>query len=384
MLGCGLMGPIVAKDCCETDGITHVVGCDIDGEQLQRCTEFVAHEKFESSKLDATDYAALVHKMRGVDVVVNASAAQISGNVVKAAIKNTVDVVDLTSGNYPLEGELYKKTKEAGITVIPGCGVDPGLADILAGRGIDSMDEVKEVYFACGGLPQNPQPPLNYKIVFGGKKMPIRPGKVPVIVDGSIVEVDRYSEVEPVKINGFEDMETFYDGYPSSLLKLCMEKGVQTFKGKTIRYKGFVDMIRLLLDVGILNEEPILYQGQKVVPLDFFLELVYPMVRFDPEKDRDVTILLVKVKGKKDDSSMCVTYEMVDFYDEQKKITSMAKTTGYTAAIVAQMLSKGEISKKGIQWPVYIIKGDLFTELIDGLKKRGIKMTENVSKIEPL
>ncbi|KYK36363.1 MAG: hypothetical protein AYK19_01065 [Theionarchaea archaeon DG-70-1] len=383
--GCGLMGPAVAKDCAESTDVTTVVGCDIDEEQLRKCSQFVSSTKFEEVKLDLTDYRTLVKRMKGFDVVVNASAARFSLDILKAAMETGVNLVDLSGAPYPLEGELYDKVKKARITVVPGCGVDPGLIDILAGHGMDVMDEVEEVYFACGGLPKEPKPPLNYKIVFGGRKMPIHPGKVPVILDGAKVEVKRYDDVEPVSVKGFEDMEAFYDGYPSSLLTLCIKKGVKTFKGKTIRYKGFVDKIKMFEDLGIISEEPIIYKGHKIVPLDFFHECVYPLVRFDPEAgDRDVTILLVKIKGKKDDSHVCVTYEMVDFYDEEKGITSMAKTTGYTAAIVARMLARGDILQKGIQWPVYVIKGKLFEELMKSLRERGIEVTENVLKTTKL
>ncbi|MBU7046989.1 MAG: hypothetical protein HXS54_11200, partial [Theionarchaea archaeon] len=260
-----------------------------------------------------------------------------------------------------------------------------GLADVLAGHGMDLMDDVEEVYFACGGLPLNPQPPLDYKIVFGGKRMPIRPGKVPVILKGKLVNVNRYTEVEPVHIEGFKDMEAFYDGYPSSLLSLCMEKGVKTFIGKTIRYKGFTDKLHMLIDLGIISEDTIVYQGHKIVPLDFFQELTYPKVRFDPEAgDRDITVLRVRVRGRKNGSFVSVMYEMVDFYNEKEKITSMARTTGYTAAIIARMLARGDISQKGIQWPVRIIKGNLFKELMSCLRERGIEVTETISKTEKL
>ncbi|MBU7018839.1 MAG: saccharopine dehydrogenase NADP-binding domain-containing protein [Theionarchaea archaeon] len=385
VVGCGLMGPAIAKDCAQNKEVTHVEGCDIDEEQLKRCLKIVSNNKFETSILNLNNYEALVKKMKGFDVVVNASASQFSLNILKASMEIGCNLVDLTSAHYPLEGELYDEVKNANITAIPGCGVDPGLIDILAGYGMDLMDEVEEVYFACGGLPLNPQPPLDYKIVFGGKRMPIRPGKVPVILNSAHVKVDRYSEVEPVHIEGFKDMEAFYDGYPSSLLSLCMEKGVKTFKGKTIRYKGFTDKLQLLIDLGIISEDIIIYQGHKIVPLDFFQELTYPKVRFDSGAgDRDITVLRVRVKGRKDDSFICVMYEMVDFYDEKEKITSMARTTGYTAAIIARMLARGEISQKGIQWPVGVIKGDLFKKLMISLRKRGIDVTETILKTEKL
>lgn len=385
VLGCGLMGPAIAKDCAESEEVSRVVGCDIDEDKLGKTAEFVANKKFETVKLDITDHESLVKHIAGFDVVVNASAARFSMGVLKAAMEAGVNLVDLAGAEYPLEGDFYDSVAKAGISVIPGCGVDPGLIDILSGYGMDLMDLVEEVYFACGGIPRDPEPPLDYKIVFGGRRMPIRPGKVPMILDGKQVEVNRYDDLEPVYIEGLEDMEAFYDGYPSSLLKLCAEKGVKTFKGKTIRYAGFVDKLMFLLDLSVIGKDPVTYKGEEIVPLDFFHELIYPIVRFDEAAgDRDITVLLVRVVGKKGDSEMYVTYDMVDYYDEEKGITSMAKTTGYTAAIIARMLARGDIKGKGILWPVRIIRGKLFEELMSSLRERGVEVTENILKTTEL
>ncbi|UCH56593.1 MAG: saccharopine dehydrogenase NADP-binding domain-containing protein [Candidatus Bathyarchaeota archaeon] len=385
VLGCGLMGPTIARDCAESESVSKVLARDIDEEKLRNAKEFVSSPKLKTARLNIADHDALVKKMRGFDVVVNATAARFSMGVLEAAMEAGVDVVDLSGGSYPLDGELYGRVEEAGITAIPGCGVDPGLIDILSGYGIDLMDEVDGVYFACGGLPMDPKPPLDYKIVFGGRRMPIRPGKVPVILDGERVQVDRYDDLEPVFIEGLKDMEAFYDGFPSSLLKLCEEREVKTFKGKTIRYVGFVDKLIFLLDLGVIGSEPVTYEEREIVPLDFFQELVYPVVRFDEaEGDRDITVLLVRVEGQKSGSEMIVTYEMVDYYDEEKGITSMAKTTGYTASIIARILARGDIPEKGIQWPVRIIKGELFEELMSSLKERGVEVTENILKTTEL
>ena len=62
----------------------------------------------------------------------------------------------------------------------------------------------------------------------------------------------------------------------------------------------------------------------------------------------------------------------VDFYDVEKGITSMAKTTSYTAAIVARMLGNNRIASVGISQPAHVIRGELMKELIDELGKRGV------------
>ena len=352
----------------------------MDPAKVEAAPKLVGCENFDAEVLSVLDHGALVEKMRGYDVVVNSTAAKFSMNVLKAAMEAGVNIVDLAGGGYPHEGPLYDEVREAGITAIPGCGVDPGLIDVLAGQAIYGLDQVESVMFACGGLPRDPEPPLDYKIVFGGTRMPVRPGKVPMIDEGKLVELDRYSEVEPIYVEGLEPMEAFVDGYPSSLLKLCLEKGVRTFRGKTIRYSGFVDKITFLNDLGLIGEEPVEVDGAQVVPRDLFHKVVYPLVRFDPgEGDRDITVMLVHVEGSRDGEEVVWEYDMVDYYDEEKNVTSMARTTGYTAAIVARMLGRGAIKEKGIQWPVRVIKGGLFRELVGELRRRGVEITETVT-----
>jgi len=380
VLGMGLMGPTVARDCAEEPEVSKVVGLDIDEAKLEAAKKYVDNPKFGTLKVSVTDHNALVKALKGFDAVVNCTAAKFSISILNAVMEAKVNLLDLAGGGYPHEGDIYDRAKEAGITVIPGCGVDPGLVDILVGQGMEMMDEVEEVYFACGGLPKDPEPPLDYKIVFGGTKMPIRPGKVPMIEDGKQVMVDRYDDVESIFVEGLKDMEAFYDGYPSSLLKLCLEKGVKTFKGKTVRYEGYVDKLMFLKDLGVIGEKPVNFQGAEIVPVDFFQGLIYPLVKFDESRgDRDITILLVRVNGKKDSSDIQISYDLVDFYDEEKKITSMAKTTGYTAAIIARILARGDISQRGIQWPVRVIRGQLFDELLRNLRARGVEVTETVT-----
>ena len=377
----GLMGPTVAKDCAGDPEVERVTGCDIDDTKLRAAKKFVANKKFDTRKVDITSHEELVKAMKGYDVAVNSSAAKFSMGVLKAAMDAKTNVVDLAGGGYPQEGELYDEVRKAGITAIPGCGVDPGLIDLLCGQAMEYMEEVKSVDFACGGLPKNPKPPLDYKIVFGGTRMPIRPGKVPMIVDGKLKDVDRYSEVESIFVDGYKDMEAFVDGFPSSLLKLCQEKRVENFRGKTIRYGGFVEKLMFLLELGVIGSKPITYQGREIVPLDLFHELIYPIIRFDEGAgDRDITILLVRVSGKSGGLDVDVTYDMVDEYDEEKKVTSMAKTTGYTAAIIARILGGGAVKQKGIHWPVRVIRGPLFESLLSGLSERGVEITETITK----
>lgn len=387
VLGMGLMGPTIAKGLTEEHDVNYIRGCDTNNARLKAATDFVANRKFEAVELDISRHDTLVDALKDCDVVVNAVAEECSIPILKAAMQAKVSVVDLTDGAYPLEGDLYGEVKKADITAIPGCGVDPGLIDILSGHGMDLMHKVEEVHLASGGLPKVLTPPLNFKIVMGGTKIRMQPGKVSIVSDGKQAMADRYGDMELFSVKGYPDMEAFCDGYPypSSLLRLCLEKGVKTFQQKTIRYKGFVEKLKFLLDLGIFSSNPINHHGKEIVPLDFFNELVRPLVRFDEEAgDRDAMFISIKVVGRSDDADVEVNYNMADAYDEKKKITSMAKTTGYTAAIVARMLARGDIPQKGIQWPVHVIKEKLFEELFNTLRRKGVEITETATRTREL
>ena len=380
ILGMGLMGPTIAKDCAEDPMVTKVTGCDIDKKKLDDASKYVNNKKFDVEILSVLDHKKLVNKMKDYDLIIHGTASRFSINALRAAMEAKVNIVDLAGGGYPQEGELYEKVKKAGITAMPGCGVDPGLIDILSGQAIMTIDKTDSVMFACGGLPRDPEPPLDYKIVFGGTKMPVRPGLVPMIDEGKQVEMDRYSEVEPIYVDGLDPMEAFTDGYPSSLLKLCVEKGVKNFRGKTIRYSGFVDKLMFLNELGLISEKPIDYEGKDVIPRELFHKVIYPLVKFDTDAgDRDLTVLLVRVEGEKDGNEITIEYDMVDFYDEEMEITSMAKTTGFSAALIARMLGRGAIKEKGIQWPVRVVQGELVEELLRKLRERGVEVTETVT-----
>lgn len=380
ILGMGLMGPTIAKDCAEDPDVTRVTGADIDMNRLEESAKYVNNSKFDITELSVLDHDKLVEKMKDYDLIIHGTASRFSMNALQAAMEGKVNIVDLAGGGYPQEGEIYEKVKEAGITAIPGCGIDPGLIDVLSGQAVETLDKAESVMFACGGLPIKPEPPLDYKIVFGGTKMPVRPGLVPMIENGAQVEMDRYCEVESIFVDGLQPMEAFTDGYPSSLLKLCIEKGVKKFRGKTIRYDGFVNKILFLNDLGLIGTDPVDYEGKEVIPRELFHKIIYPLVKFDTDEgDRDLTVLLVRVEGIKDGNKTTISYDMVDYYDEENGVTSMAKTTGFSAALMARMLGRGAIKEKGIQWPVRVIKGDLIEELLSKLRVRGVEITETVT-----
>ena len=98
------------------------------------------------------------------------------------------------------ELDLNDQAVAADVSIVPDCGLAPGLANSLAVRGMELLDRPRDVRVWCGGLPQQPQPPLNYQLVFyiGGLSNEYT-GKAVVLRDGRRVELDAMEELEELE-----------------------------------------------------------------------------------------------------------------------------------------------------------------------------------------
>jgi len=136
--------------------------------------------------------------------------------------------------------------------------------------------------------------------------------------------------------------------------------------------------LRFLEECGLLSREPIEFEGRKIIPFEVFSRIIYPKVKLE-KGEKDITVLRVMVEGVKDSKKTRYRFDMVDFYDEEKGFTSMARTTGYTAAIIARMVGRGEIVERGLVPPVRVIRGDLFLRLMGELRERRVSVKQVVT-----
>lgn len=381
VIGLGLMGPTLAIDCLSNEDVDQVLLVDIDENRLKK----VAKDLDNPSRLrtivqDVNDVEGLARNLKGYNVAYIALLHPLNIKAIEGAIKAGAHAVDLSEPTKEEAEEIDSAAKNAGVTIIPGCGVEPGLTEMLAAYGMDMLDTVDSVDFWCGGIPQDPKPPLDYKIVFGGPYLPLWPGKVKVIDDGKEHMVKRYTLAEPITFKGIErELECFYDGFPETLYEIDKFKDVKHCAEKTVRYAGYCEKVNFLDGLGLLSREQIGYMGQHISPFEVFSRIVHPYVRLE-EGEKDITVLRVVVQGLKDGVETTYTFNMVDYYDDDKNVTSMAKTTSYTAAIVGRMLGRNEITGVGLVPPCKIIRGQTFEKLLGELSSRGVIVEQVVSK----
>lgn len=179
-----------------------------------------------------------------------------------------------------------------------GCGLEPGLTEILARRLAERLDRVDELHIRCGGLPERPTPPLGYKIVFGGRELPLRESPALAPEDGRVVTVPRYSGVEPVTFPGLGELEAWHEGFATPLLEIPALQGLRLGTQKTLRWPGYAAKAIVLRELGLLAETPVIVDGASVVPKRLLDAVLYPHVRLEPG-DRDLALLRVQAVGER-------------------------------------------------------------------------------------
>ena len=374
VLGAGLQGCACAYDLLKSDAVEAVTIADIQPDRLPDWLVAAGKGRLNAVKLDAKDEAAVGKLMQGHDAVMSALPYYLNGPMTRLAIAAGCHFADL-GGNTEIVMEQKQSDAEArakGLSVIPDCGLAPGMVNILAAEGIRRLDQTERVKIYVGGLPQHPEPPLNYQIVYsleGALDYYTTPSWV--LRGGKPTQVEALSELEDIQFpEPVGTLEAFHTGGGISTMPFAWEGKIDTMEYKTLRYPGHVDIMKPIRELGLISNEPIEVKGKQVVPRALFIAAVQPML-FKPE-GKDLVALRVEVSGTKEGKPLTTTFQLLDYYDEKIGVSAMMRTTGYSLSITGQMQLAGKTAK-GVLTPDEAMP---FEPYVSELARRGVKIQE--------
>lgn len=371
VLGSGKIGSIMAREFAASVEGSMITMADIDEGRARSASSAIPGSDWVT--IDTTDYEDLVGKIRGYDMVLGALPGDYGYMSIKASIEAGANMVDIS---YTVEDPLGldAMAKEKGVTVIPDCGVAPGLSNILVGYAASRLDTVKTAHFMVGGIPEKPVPPLGYTITWSADGLVDEYVRdVSIIKDGEKVTVPALSGLEEIEFPGVGTLESFYTDGLRTLADSI--EGVESMWEKTLRYPGHVEKVKLLRDLGFFDDKPVKTLVGEVSP-KYVTARLFERTLWMPEVG-DLLAMRIEVSGKLGGEEKSYVYRLVDYFDHETGVSAMARTTGYTAAIVAAMMAKGKIAGKGVLTPESLARSKEFTEgVIAELGKRGVKIEE--------
>jgi len=375
VLGAGLQGSACAYDLLQNPDVKEVRLADLHTDHLEHFLAPYSGDRLIFTPLDVRDREAVLALMRQSDAAMSAIPYYFNFELAELAVEAGVHFSDL-GGNTEIvfkQKTLDPAARKKGITIIPDCGLAPGMVNILAEHGIRQLDKVESVRIFVGGLPQHPQPPLNYQIVYSLEGVLDYYTTLSwVLRDGKRTQVTALSEIEAVDFAApVGELEGFHTAGGLSTMAFRYEGKIPTMEYKTLRYPGHAKIMEAIRELGLLDLKPVDVKGIKVVPRDLVVAAMGP--KLTKPDAHDLVALRVVAEGKKAGKPKKIGWELVDYYDEKTGISAMERSTGYSLSITGQMQARGEIGKAGVFTPDEAIPAEKY---ISELGKRGVMIKE--------
>jgi lysine 6-dehydrogenase len=323
VLGAGLQGSACAYDLLQNPDVKEVRLADLKVDHLPSFLASYSGKRLLPTVLDVRDAEAVRAVMKESDAVMSAIPYYFNLDLAKHAVDVGVHFCDL-GGNTEIvfkQKELDAKARAKNITIVPDCGVAPGMVNILAQHGIEQLDKVKAL-----------------------------------------------SEREVVKFPApVGELEAFHTAGGLSTMAWRYEGKIPTMEYKTLRYKGHAQLMEAIRDLGLLDLDPVDVKGNKVIPRDAFISTVGP--KLTKPKGKDLLALRVTVEGTKGGKAKTLGWQLIDSYDEKHGVSAMMRTTGYSLSITGQLQVQGEVKPAGVHTPDECMPAERY---IEELAKRGI------------
>ncbi len=362
ILGAGLIGNPMARDLAADDQMEILI---VD-QQVKRVEALRGFTNIQTEVADVTHSEILSDLCQNVDLVINALPGFLGFGTLKNLIQLGQNVVDISF--FPEDAFLLNDlARQKGVTALIDCGVAPGMSNLLVGYIQTLLGKLDEVKIYVGGLPKVRQLPWEYKAVFS----PIdvieeytRPARFKV--DGRVVVKEPLTDPELIDFPQIGTLEAFNSDGLRTLLKTI---DAPNMVEKTLRYPGHREKILFLKESGFLQKETIKVGNQSIKAIDFTAQILFKEWKLG-DKDEDLTVM--RVQGRRGNKE--VRFDLLDYFDAQTGIHSMARTTGFTATIMARALLQGMISEKGIVPLEKLATNHTLVQFVlSELKKRGVK-----------
>jgi len=365
VLGAGRVGGAIAADLAKDRSLrVRVIDRDPRSVESARQRHGVAGER-----IDVAEAGAVARAVADADLVVSAVPGFLGYRTLRAVIeagKNVVDIAFFPEDPFDLDA----LAKAHDVTALVDCGVAPGMSNLLVGRESACLQRTTRVRIYVGGLPVIRTLPFEYQAGFSPIDVIEEYTRPSRLMEGGEVRVrPALSELELREVAGVGTLEAFVTDGLRTLLRTihCPDMAE-----KTMRYPGHAERIRLLRDSGFFGTEPIDAGGTSVRPMDVAAALLFPLWKMH-EGDEDLTVMQIVVEGEDAGEAVRVTYDLEDRYDRSTGTSSMARTTGYTAAMAVRLLAAGLFRKTGVVPPEFVGRDESCVDfLLTGLADRGI------------
>ena len=391
IIGCGGVASVAIHKCCQNSDVFEEImiasrtrsKCDALKEKLSGGKTVIHTAQVNADHVE--ELIALINDFQP-DVVLNLALPYQDLTIMDACLATKTHYVDTANYEppetakfeYSWQWAYREKFKEAGICALLGSGFDPGVTGVFAAYAQKHyFDEIYtlDILDANGGdhgypFATNFNPEINIR---------------EVTAKGSYWENGHWVETEPMEIKreydfkqiGKRDMYLLHHEELESLgLNL---KGIRRIRFFMTFGQSYLTHLKCLQNVGMTSIEPIDYQGQKIVPLQFLKAVLPDPASLGPRTVGKTNIGCI-FQGVKDGKPRAYyVYNICDHQACYREVGSQAisYTTGVPAMIGAMLVMNGTWNRPGV-WNMEEFDPDPFME---ALNRWGLPWVEDFAPV---
>jgi saccharopine dehydrogenase (NAD+, L-lysine-forming) len=362
IIGCGGVASVTIHKCCQNSDVFEEIciasrtksKCDalkakLDGGKTKICTAQVNADHVD-------ELTALINEFRP-DVVVNLALPYQDLTIMDACLLTKTNYVDTANYEpinnakfeYKWQWDYRERFEKAGITALLGSGFDPGVTGVFSAYALKhQFDEINyiDILDANAGdhgypFATNFNPEINIR---------------EVTAQGSYWENGHWVETEPMSIRrtynfpeiGLKDMYLLHHEELESLANNIT--GIKRIRFFMTFGQSYLTHLKCLENVGMTSIEPIDFNGQMIVPLQF-LKAVLPDPASLGERTKGKTNIGCIFTGVKDGKPKTYyIYNVCDHQECYREVGSQAisYTTGVPAMIGAMLVMNGKWQRPGV------------------------------------
>jgi lysine 6-dehydrogenase len=374
ILGAGRQGTAAAYDLARFGAASRIVLADqnssIAKAAAERVNSLVEREVAAAEVIDVADSSALRAILGPADVALSAVPYYFNLEITRAAIDAQTHLCDMGGHTNVVMTQLAldDEARQAGISIVPDCGMGPGLINTMGALAVELLDQAQEVFIYDAGLPQNPIPPWNYQLTFHINGLTNEmDGQAVFLRNGKITRVNTLTEPEFIEFPPLGRLEADVTSGGTSTAPWTFEGKLKTYENKVLRYPGHFEWLRAYKALGLFSERGLQVGQQTVIPRQVYHALLEPKI--SAPHIEDICVVRSVGKGLKDGQARQVTIDLVDYYDPQTGFTAMERLTGWHCAIMMIFQAHGEVRPGGIPMETAIPA----SKFMAGFSKRGIK-----------
>lgn len=357
--GCGDMAKVALELLAKESDITSVTIADINLEKAKQIADSLG-SKFTAKFVDANNKLSIMETVKGHQVALGFIGPfyMFEQSIIDACIEARAPYVSICDDYdaYLSAITLNDKAKDAGLTIIAGLGNSPGITNLLAKKGYQSMDKPERIEINWAGGSDEDIGPANVKHVlhiFSGYTLQWRDGKEVRIKTGTEQKVVEFPEPMgklPVYITGHAESISVPRTLPG-LKYVSLHGGIHPpYIAKLATFLGRLGLTNTAKKREVLTK------------------ILLPLVNLGifSKGGIDKSVFRIDVYGEKNGKQVHHYYSGVGHIAE---ITSIPAVEG------ALMIARGELNKPGVHSAESAI--DNVDNFLNRIQSRGVKLFYN-------